>query len=510
MYLQPVQFTSTMQPVTIEAIRNFKGKYPRQLYLLFFTEMWERFTFYGNRALLIMYMVTQLHYDDEKGNLIYGVHQSLMYALPVLGGFLADRFLGQRRSILWGGILLASGSFVMAIPVTGSFFAGMALMIAGNGYFKPNISTIVGSLYHEGDARRDAGFSLFYMGINIGGALGGLICGYVGKEINWHLGFGIAGVFMLIGLLVFYFNQHQLGPIGLLPESKPREPKPFNNNYLIYAGSLACVPLFIWILTNYSIYSYLINPFGIVSLVYVLYVSLKAGREVFMKILAALVLIVFSGLFWAFYEQGGGSLNLFADRNVQMNVLGIHLSSTAVNNFINSFFVVILTPFFVWLWIWLEKKQREPDAAVKFGLGIIQLGIGFYLFVIGGTMAPDGMVGFGYFALGYLFMTTGELCLSPIGLSAITQLSPPKMVGLMMGMWFLASSYGQYLAGLIGTLMAIPSESTTGKAMPAIESLAIYSSVFTKIALVAVACGLLLLLLSPWLRKMMQGNSKNH
>ncbi|MFM2361076.1 MAG: hypothetical protein RLY16_3069 [Bacteroidota bacterium] len=492
-------------PLTLDQIQNFKGKHPKQIYLLFFTEMWERFTFYGNRALLIMYMVTQLKFDDAKSNMIYGVHQSLMYALPVLGGFLADRYLGQRKSILWGGILLATGSFVMAIPIQASFFIGMSIMIVGNGYFKPNISTIVGNLYKEDDARRDAGFSLFYMGINLGAALGGLICGYVGKEINWHIGFGIAGIFMLLGLTVFYKKQHTLGPIGLAPETPILTKSNLQRrNGAIYLLSLAAVPIFVLILSNHEWYSYMINPFGIVALIYVLWIGFKSGLENFSKIIAALVLTLFSSLFWAFYEQGGGSLNLFADRNVNMHMLGFQLSSTAINNFINSFFVVVLTPFFIWLWIWLAKQKREPNAAVKFGLGIIQLGLGFFSFVWGASLSNDGLVSFFYFALGYLFMTTGEMCLSPIGLSAITKLSPKKMVGIMMGMWFLASSYGQYLAGLIGTLMAIPGEDATGKAMSTQASLAVYTGVFSKIAWVSLASGILLLILSPWLKKMMR------
>ena len=497
-----------MHPATIEEIQDFKGKYPKQLYLLFFTEMWERFTFYGNRALLLLFMVNYLKFDDEKGNLIYGTYQSLIYALPVVGGFLADRFLGQRKSILWGGVMLVVGSFVMAIPVPESFFVGMGILIVGNGYFKPNISTIVGNLYKEDDVRRDAGFSFFYMGINIGGALGGLLCGWIGQNYNWHAGFGLAGIFMIGGLITFYKNQHKLGPIGLPPSTENLQSPTLvgiKKEWLIYLLSIAAVPVFILILNYYKIYSYLINPFGIIALVYVIYTASKLGKEAFLKIIAALVLIIFSALFWAFYEQGGGSLNLFAERNVNMTIAGIHLSSAAVNNSINSAMIVLLTPFFVWIWIWLYKKKREPNSAIKFVLALVFLSAGFYVFVIGGKVASKGMVSLFYFSLGYLVMTMGELCLSPIGLSAITKLSPKKMAGLMMGVWFLASSYGQYLAGLIGTLMAIPGEKETGKAMAATESLSIYSGVFTKISLVAAACAILLLLLSPWLKKMMRG-----
>jgi POT family proton-dependent oligopeptide transporter len=493
-----------MQP-TLEQIQDFKGKYPKQLYLLFFTEMWERFTFYGNRALLILFMVNYLKFDDVKGNIIYGVYQSLIYAMPVLGGMMADKFLGQRKSILWGGVLLALGSFVMAIPVKESFFIGMGIMIVGNGYFKPNISTIVGSLYKDGDGRRDAGFSFFYMGINIGATLGGLLCGWVGQTISWHLGFGLAGFFMIIGLVIFSLKQHTLGPIGLPPSAEKLKAKSFagiSNEIWVYLMSLLAIPLFILILNYYKIYSYIINPFGLIALIYVIYTASKLGREVFFKLMVAMVLIIFSSLFWAFYEQGGGSLNLFAERNVNMNFFGIQLSSAAVNNSITPLFVVALTPFFVWLWIWLYKKKKEPNAVIKFSLGLIQLGLGFYVYVFAATFAHEGMVSLFFFALGYFFMVTGELCLSPIGLSAITKLSPAKMVGLMMGMWFLASSYGQYLAGIIGSLMALPSD--TGAQLSPTESLPIYTNIFGKIALAAALCGVLLLILSPWLKKWMK------
>ncbi len=490
---------------TLEQIQDFKGKYPKQLHLLFFTEMWERFTFYGNRALLILFMVNYLKFDDVKGNIIYGVYQSLIYAMPVLGGFMADKILGQRKSILWGGILLALGSFVMAIPVKESFFIGMGIMIVGNGYFKPNISTIVGSLYKDGDGRRDAGFSFFYMGINIGATLGGLLCGWVGQTISWHLGFGLAGIFMIIGLITFSLKQNILGPIGLPPSQEKLKAKSFagiSNEILVYVMSLLAIPLFVLILNYYKIYSYIINPFGLIALVYIIYTASKLGREVFLKLMVAMVLILFSSLFWAFYEQGGGSLNLFAERNVNMTLLGTQLSSAAVNNSITSIFVVVLTPFFVWLWISLSKKNKEPNSVIKFALALMQLGLGFYVYVFAAKFANGGMVSLFFFSLGYFFMVTGELCLSPIGLSAITKLSPAKMVGLMMGMWFLASSYGQYLAGLIGSLMALPSD--TGTQLSATESLPIYTNIFGKIAIAAALCGVLLLILSPWLKKWMK------
>lgn len=496
------------EPLTIDGIRNFSGAYPKQLYILFFTEMWERFTFYGMRALLMLYMTTQLHFDDAKANLTYGAYQAFVYAMPVFGGLLADRIFGQRKSIFWGGILMAIGNFVLAVPGDNYFFyAGMAFIICGNGFFKPNISTMVGSLYHQGDHRRDAGFSLFYMGINFGAMFGGLICGAIGQMVSWHLGFGVAGVFMLLGLLVFRINEHKLGPIGLPnSEEKLNQPSWFSLSakQWIYIVSVLLVPMFMYLLIEYQLIDLILPPFGAIALAYVLYLGFKTGKTEGMRIVVALVLTVFSMLFWTFYEQGGGSLNLFADRNVNMDFFGIHLSSAAVNNSINGAMIILLSPVFGWLWLMLSKRKLEPNSVVKFSLGLMQLGLGFYMFVLGGQYADAGMVSLFWFVAGYFFMTTGELCLSPIGLSSITKLSPNHMVGLMMGMWFLASAVGQYLAGIIGTMMAIPKESGGGKIM-ATESLAIYTGVFNKITLVSIACGLVLLMISPILKKWMFG-----
>lgn len=492
---------------TLDEIQSFKGKYPKQLWILFFTEMWERFTFYGMRALLMLFMTSQMHFDDAKANLTYGAYQAFVYTMPLWGGWLADRLIGQRKSVLLGGILMAIGNFTLAIPGDLAFFTGLGIIIVGNGYFKPNISTMVGNLYAPSDGRRDSGFSFFYMGINVGATFGGLICGVVGQKVDWHLGFALAGVFMLLGLLVFNKGQKALGPIGLPPEGSKINDKIFAGITYekgVYILSALMVPFFVFMLYNYKLINYIINPLGILALIYVIWLGIKEGREAFLKIVVALVLTIFSMLFWAFYEQGGGSLNLFADRNVNMYLFGFELSSAAVNNSINGAMIVMLTPLFGWLWIAL--KNKNPNSAVKFALGLMQLGLGFYMFVYGGSLAgDDGKVNLLWFVLGYFFMTTGELCLSPIGLSAITKLSPPKMAGLMMGMWFLASAFGQYLAGLIGSMMAIPSENAEGVHISPVDSLHIYMGVFEQIAMIAALCGLFLLILSPVLKKWMGG-----
>jgi len=490
--------------LTVQEIQNFKGKYPKQLYLLFFTEMWERFTFYGMRALLMLYMTKVFMYGDEKANLIYGTQQSLIYAMMIFGGLLADKILGFRKSIIWGGCLMIIGSFTLAIPGETAFYIGLATVVAGNAFFKPNISSIVGNLYAANDERRDAGFSLFYMGINLGSILGGLICGYVGERINWNVGFGIAGVFMIIGMIVFMKGQKQLGPIGLPPVNQKQQKPKASLQWIVFGASICMIPLFIYLLNHFSFYPIVLNVLLVASYAYALFVSWQEGRQAFMKMIAALVLVSFSILFWGFYEQGGGSLNLFTDRNVNLNFFGIHLSGAALNNSINGGMVVALSPVFALLWIWLAKKNKEPNAAVKFAFGLAQLGLGFYMLTLGAKMAnTEGRIPLLMYALGYLFMTSGELCLSPIGLSVITKLSPGKIVGFMMGVWFLASAYGQYLAGWIGSLMAIPDEEA-GKNASAFQSLVIYAKGYGKIALISVISGVVLILMARWLGRMMR------
>ena len=470
--------------------------HPKQLALLFFTEMWERFSFYGMRALLVLFMVHNLHYADAKANLIYGTYTALVYLMPLFGGIAADKFLGYRKAIILGGILMAAGHLILAIPTEWSFFAGMAFLISGNGFFKPNISTMVGKLYAPDDARRDGAFSIFYMGVNIGAAIGGLICGYIGQKINWHYGFGLAGIFMVIGLITFMFGQKSLGEIGLTPKESSGVETAMSKQLTVLVASLVIIPIFIFLFNNYTLMGKIMFPVCIAATIAMIIIAFQQDKEAKNKMLAAIILVAFSVLFWAFYEQGGGSLNLYTERNV--NTFG--MPAAAINNFINPFYIILLSFPFAWMWIRLANKGKEPSTPMKFTLSFLQLGVGFLLFVIGAKLALNGRVSFLWYALGYLLLTTGELCISPIGLSMITKLSPTKYTGMMMGFWFLASALGQHLAGVIGTLMAIPSEggATT---VSAVESLSIYSGVFMKIFYVSLGGGLVLLLLVPILKR---------
>ena len=488
-----------------QPILTTTNKHPRQLYLLFFTEMWERFSFYGMKALLLAYMVTQLKFDEPKGYAILGSYAALVYTMPMFGGMIADRFLGYKKAILFGGILMTIGHFVLAIPQGWSFFYGMAFIICGNGFFKPNISSMVGTLYSNNDPRKDSAFSIFYMGINIGAALGGLLCGYVGQKINWHYGFGLAGIFMILGLVVFTIGKKSLGERGLPPNvallRKPRFGF-ITTEQLIYIGSLALVPIIVALFHQYHLMDYIMFGLGIASLIYILFIAFQLDKVAKFKLYAALIMIVFSTLFWTFYEQNSGSLNLFAMRNVNMHVGGVELPALAVNNFLPPGWVVILSIGFAWLWPWLNRKGIEPSTPSKFALSFILLGIGFYVFYLGcATSTQKGLIPLVTFIFGYFFIISGEMCLSPIGLSMVTKLAPVKIVSMMMGIWFFASAIGEFLAAKIGALMSVP-EAIANANNPA-TSLPFYANILSRIGMGSIAIGLILVCFVPVIRRWM-------
>lgn len=477
--------------------------HPKQLYMLFFAEMWERFSFYGMKALLLAYMVTELKFDEPKGYAILGSYAALVYTMPLLGGVMADKYLGYRKAVLYGGILMSIGHLVLAVPEDWSFFYGMAFIICGNGFFKPNISSLVGTLYAENDPRRDSGFSIFYMGINIGAALGGLLCGYVGQQINWHYGFGLAGIFMIIGLVVFAIGRKSLKEKGLPPDPATLNKPLFagiSTEIFIYAGSLLIIPVIVALFHRYELMDIIMFGLGAISLGYILYIAFQLESIARNKLFAALVMIIFSTLFWAFYEQNAGSLNLFAMRNVDMHVAGVELPALAVNNFLPPAWVIVLSFFFAWLWPALNRKGLEPSTPLKFGLSFILLGLGFCVFYAATVWgAESGHISLAAFIFGYFFIICGELCISPIGLSMVTKLAPAKIVAMMMGIWFFASAIGEFLAGKIGALMSVPEDVVDNPVL----SLPYYADIISKIGIYAIGFGILLMLLGPLLRKWM-------
>jgi POT family proton-dependent oligopeptide transporter len=485
----------------LERIQNFSGKYPKQIWSLFFSEMWERFCFYGNRSLLTIFMVEKLSMQEGESNLKYGAIQAFVYAFTFVGGLFADKILGFRKSLFWGGSLMILGSLMLFINAQQFFFPAMCLMIVGTGFFKPNISTMVGELYKEGDPRRDAGFGLFYSGINIGALFAGIVCVYAARNFSWNIAFGLSGLFMMIGLINFLFTQKSLGPIGKQSELILNNKNRKRNEWLTYIGSLLTLPAIYLLITNTDytdIFMYIIGP---VTLIYLFFEMRKYSAAENKKLVAALIFILFSIVFWAFFEQSGGSLNLFAANNLEHKLLGFSIDPNIVNNSSNSAFVIAFSPLVGLLWVALNKRNLEPNALIKFGVGFLFLALAFYIFYYTRFFADaNGMTSLNVFTFAYFVITFGELLLSPIGLSLMTKLSPKPLWGVMMGMWFLASAYGQYVAGILGAGMSVAGEHASK-----VEKLHSYTEGYKQLALYALIAGVILLAISPLVKKLMQG-----
>ncbi len=488
------------QNVTIDQIQDFKGKYPKQLWYLFFSEMWERFCFYGMRGMLTFFMVDQLLMNEKVANLQYGATQAFVYAFTFIGGLFADKILGYRKSLFWGGIMMIVGSIILSINPQEFFFMGISFTVIGTGFFKPNISTMVGTLYKANDSRRDAGFSLFYSGINIGALLGGYACIYLGKNYSWNVAFGLAGIVMTISLLTFVFTQKSMADIGVSPLLHIENSKRKLYEYATYIGTILAIPLIMVMVSNPEYTDYFMYTIGPITLLYLAYEMRNFSINENKKLLAAMVFIVFSVLFWAFFEQSGGSLSLFAANNLDNDILGLELDPNGVNNAANSLFVIIFAPLLGIIWIWMSNRKSEPNTVVKFGLGFLFLALAFYTFYATRFFAnAEGLTSLEMFTLAYFVITFGELCLSPIGLSIMTKLAPTKLQAVMMGMWFLASAYGQYVAGILGAGMASADENATKT-----EKLIAYTDGYNQLAIYALVAGLVLIAISPFIKKLMQ------
>lgn len=496
----------------LEKIQNFTGKYPKQLWYLFFSEMWERFCFYGMRGMLTFFMINQLFMDEKVANLQYGATQAFVYAFTFIGGLFADKILGFRKSLFWGGILMITGSCILAFDPKEFFFLGISFNIIGTGFFKPNISTMVGSLYKSGDIRRDAGFSVFYSGINIGALFGGYACisigkgaflsSYVPENLRWNVAFGLAAIVMTISLITFVFTRRTLGPIGLSPFANSNDGKSRKwYEYAVYIGGLLSIPLIMKMVANTEYTDWFMYTIGPFSLLYLGYEMTKHSKAEVKKLVAAFMFILFSVVFWAIYEQAGGSLSIFAANNLNNKLFGAFtLDPNGVNNAANSLFVIIFAPIIGLIWIAMAKKKIEPNTVIKFGLGFLFLGFAFYTFYATRLFANlQGIASLDVFTIAYFIVTLGELCLSPIGLSIMTKLSPARLQGVMMGMWFLASAYGQYVAGLFGASIVSDVENAS-----AMDKLVSYTNGYKEFALYAIIAGVILIVISPLIRKLMQ------
>ncbi len=495
----------------------FSG-HPKGLVVLFFTEMWERFSYYGMRALLIYYLTRHFLFSDTDAYILYGSYTAMVYALPVIGGMLADRYLGARKAIALGAILLTAGHLVMAFegnPAVQteqgilrdalglqSLYLALALIAVGVGLLKPNISVIVGHLYPPDDDRRDSAFTIFYMGINLGAMIATIVCGWLGETYGWSYGFGAAGIGMLMGLIVFLAGQAHL------PDSQTEASQQLTVNGLlsvfkdpkVCAGLVSSVAL-IWVCLQYSrvVQGFLLLTAVTCAVGLVAYSLLRCTQEERNNMLIMLFLIAFSVLFWALFEQAGTSMSLFAERNLDRNLFGWNIRPSQFQS-LNPGFIILLAPLFAWLWQALARMKREPAIPAKFGLAVVQVGLGFYMLVIGASLADsNGQVAMIWLILAYLFHTTGELCLSPVGLSMVTRLSVARLVGLVMGVWFLSSAFAANLGALIAASTSL--DSSGGPEAEGMAALQIYTGVFSNLATVAVISGGILLLLSPWLAR---------
>jgi POT family proton-dependent oligopeptide transporter len=441
-------FLTVGAKVAIQKEPEFAG-HPKGLYMLFFAEMWERFSYYGMRALLIFYLTQHWLFNDSKSNLIYGAYTSLVYITPVLGGYLADRYLGQRKAVLFGGLLLAVGHSLMAVegvggqsdPTINVFWAALAFIIVGSGFLKANISVMVGQLYSLTDIRRDGAYTIFYMGINLGAAIGTILVGYLGQTIGWGYGFGLAGIGMLAGLVVFVLGKKALRGAGEAPQALPPA-----KEWALYAVGIAAVAV-IWALVQYQdVIQTLLIISGIALLGYVLYESFKLPKEPRERMFAILFLIALNPLFWGLFEQAGGSMNLFTDRFVDR--AGVPAS---IFQSINPIYIILLAPLFAGLWVALGRRGMEPSAPAKFGLALAQMGLANLVLVWGAeAFGMAAMTPVIFVFLYYLLATTGELCLSPVGLSAMNRLAPSYLASLIMGAWFYMTAVGNFVAGKIG------------------------------------------------------------
>ena len=474
--------------------------HPRGLFVLFYAEMWERFSYYGMRALLILYLTKFWLFNDGKANLIYGAYTSLVYITPVLGGYLADRYLGQRKAVFYGGVLLAFGHALMAVegmhgvtdplvkqadPTINVFWLALSLIIVGSGFLKANISVIVGQLYKMTDARRDAAYTIFYMGVNAGAALGTILVGYMGETIGWAYGFGMAGIGMVIGLIIFV-----LGKPALLGRGEAPQPLARGKEWTLYAVGIAAVAV-IWGLVQYQdVIGNLLLVSGVAMLGYTLWEAFKLPKEPRERMFAILFLIALNPVFWGLFEQAGGSLNLYTDRFVDR--AGV---PTSLFQSINPIYIILLAPLFAGLWQWLGRRGLEPSAPAKFGIALTQVGLSFLIFVWGAkSVGMAAMTPVIFVFLIYLLQTTGELCLSPVGLSAMARLAPLHLASFIMGAWFYMTAVGNFVAGKIG-------EATGGESGEMSKELTL--SIYNQIGWITIFISVIVLALSPLVKRWM-------
>jgi len=472
------------------------SNHPKALKVLFFTEMWERMSYYGMRGILVLFMTASiqdggLDFSNSSASAIYGIYAAAVYLATLPGGWIADNLYGQQKTVLYGGIIIMFGHLILAIPNMSLFYFGLTLVVIGTGLLKPNISALVGGLYENKIDMRESGFTIFYMSINLGSILGFFICGYLGENIGWHYGFGAAGIGMLFGVIQYKLNMKSLGKIGLSPSNSIN--LEIKNKYeriiLVISLFISLLVIFgfmgFWSIDPLPLANIMTIVIASISLAYFLYIYFlgNLNKNEKKKIIMIFILFIGAALFWSGFDQGGSSFNIFAKEYTDRIIFGWEYPASWLQ-ILNPLFVVILAPFISYLWIYLGKKMLDPSLPFKFGMGLIFMATGFMIIAVGAQIAlSEGLAGAQWLLLTYLFHTIGELILSPIGLAAISSLSPKRFIGQMMGVWFLASSLGAILAGLI-----------SGQATN--EGLSSMPDLFNQIAFVSTFAGIVLILIS--------------
>ncbi len=476
-------------------------RHPKQLFYVSFASMWVWFSYYGVKALLIAYMVTQMHLQEKYSYAVLGTYAALVYGLQIFGGVLADRLLGFRKSMIWGGILMICGHALMSLPYPQVFFAGLSFIAWGSGFFSGPDAAIIGMFYPQKDqTQKDNGFILFYMIINTGMALGGLVCGYVGQKINWHYGFGLAGIFMVLGLINFCYGIPS--SVGAPPDKQRLQKKVlfvFTPEIIVYVLSVVAVLLTLFLFSHTGIMDVLVLPLTLLSFVYVIYIGFHSSNEVKYKLFALLFVFVMYACWLALYEQSTGALNLFILRNVDVHIGNFTVPALAFNNFFPSFLLVMLTPLALATWKHFAKRNKEVHTFTKLIIGIVAMGVYFsILWLVCHQYKTSGLVPVAFMALGYVFMEIGEVCIGPTMPAATFNLSPIHLVGTIMSIGALSGALAEYIAAKIGALMTVPSGITN----PA-QTITYYSTIFGKLALlsalVAAGCTLLFPVLKKWM-----------
>lgn len=488
-------------------VQTQKG-HPKGLYVLFFTEMWERFSYYGMRALLVLYLTAELINGGfglirENALEIYAIFTGLVYLTPIIGGILADKVLGQRKAIFIGAITMAIGQFSLAASVLADspdmrqnlLYYGLSILILGNGFFKPNISTIVGSLYSEGDPRKDSAFTIFYMGINLGAFFSPLVCGTLGEKFGWEYGFGMAGIGMVIGTIWFLVQGKVLGEVGYSPKNTD-EVKSYSSRdwidvllYVIGAAVLCYLFVALWFEIPANIQDIIIYTLigvGAIGLIYTIVSGTKGSTE-WSRVGVIMVLALFHVIFWSGFEQAGGTFNLFAAENTDRMLMGWEIPASYFQS-INAIAIFAIAPIFSIMWVALDKIGKNPRTTIKFALALVLLSLGFFVMAEAKALSADGLVSPLWLVAVYLLHTLGELAISPIGLSMITKLSPTKIVSAMMGVWMGSIALGNYLAGIMESVLH-----------------EFGMELYSFIALEGLIAAGILILISPFLNKMMKG-----